>query len=60
MARLEDLAQVEVAVGLLGAAGLDVDVGPVVGRQVVPCVGREDARRVVRRAPVGAEVGDVA
>lgn len=48
----------EVPIGLRGPTRLDEDVGAVVRHQVVPRVGREDARAVVRRAPVGAQVGD--
>lgn len=39
VARLKDLAQVQVAIGLCGSARLDEDVGTVICHEVVPCIG---------------------
>lgn len=44
----------------LGPRRLDEDVRPIVGAEVVPRIGGEDARGGVDEAPVGAYIEDFA
>lgn len=56
VASLENLAKVKMSIRLLRPTRLDENIGTIVGDQIVPGVGREDAGAVVCGSPICAQV----